>query len=253
MKIVSVTSEIYASYAPPGLDTWRRRNRPCFARRAVQPVAVDGLRLPHGFTGAEEARVLGPLLEREGFWKTEKPSFCWEAAVSDLEAAVRAVRGRFDVLPLRSVSSFVLRQLVLDQRGAVQLGLNALDLDASQALFTAGKIQAALLLSGRTGETRVLELLYLRSKQFSRAMLPLLRASYDSLMRTDGPSAAVQIAGVGQAEHLLLHLAPHAKHVPFSLYRYAWLDPDYEARLIRQADEARIFDQEMLEPSEYDF
>ena len=203
--------------------------------------------------GAEEARVLGPLLEREGFWKTEKPSFCWEAAVSDLEAAVRAVRGRFDVLPLRSVSSFVLRQLVLEQRGAVQLGLNALDLDASQALFTVGKIQAALLLSGRTGETRVLELLYLRSKQFNRAMLPLLRASYDSLMRTDGPSAAVQIAGVGQAEHLLLHLAPHAKHVPFSLYRYAWLDPDCEARLIRQADEARIFDQEMLEPSEYDF
>ena len=49
-----------------------------------------------------------------------------------------------------------------------------------------------------------------------------------------------QIAGVSQAERLLLRLAPHARRVPFPLYRYSWLAPDYEARLIRQADEDRL-------------
>lgn len=295
MKLVPVTSESYASYAPlygeKAFFLLNPEHRALGAQQGGRPVGLllyeeretgaeivrlawvrGGAEAGHALLGAlrshlrqtgrgfltallgtEEARVLGPLLEREGFWKTEEPSFCWEVAVSDLETAVRAVHGRSDVLPLRGVPSFALRQLVLEQRGAVQLGLDALDLDASHALFTAGKIQAALLLSGRPGETRVLELLYLCGKQFSGAIFPLLRASYDSLMRTDGPSAAVQIAGAGQAERLLPRLAPHARRVPFSLYRYAWLDPDYEARLILQTDEARIWEQKMREPSEYDF
>lgn len=190
--------------------------------------------------GTGESRVLGPLLEREGFWKTGEESFCWEAFLSDLEPAVRAARSRPDILPLRDIPALSLQQLLQEQQGAVQLGRNALDQDASHVLFMAGKIQAALLLSGRPGETRVLELFYLRNKQFSGALLSLLRAVHDSLIRTDGPSAAIQIAGVSQAERLLLRLAPHARRVPFPLYRYSWLAPDYEARLIRQADEDRL-------------
>ena len=55
-----------------------------------------------------------------------------------------------------------------------------------------------------------------------------------------GDVSGSQIAGVSQAERLLLRLAPHARRVPFPLYRYSWLAPDYEARLIRQADEDRL-------------
>lgn len=55
-----------------------------------------------------------------------------------------------------------------------------------------------------------------------------------------GDVSGSQIAGVSQAERLLLRLAPRARRVPFPLYRCSWLAPDYEARLIRQADEDRL-------------
>ena len=47
-------------------------------------------------------------------------------------------------------------------------------------------------------------------------------------------------AGDPQTERLLQHLAPNAKQVSFPLYRFYWMDLDYEARLIWEWDNARF-------------
>lgn len=191
--------------------------------------------------GERDQERLGPVLTEYGFVPTEEKGSCWEFSLSDLRLGDSVPQKRKDLVPLKEVPQPVRNRFFHKIAGCVLSGQRSLDEKASYVLLNRDGVQAAVLLSFVPNGGRNLELFYLHDRAQSAVMPALLRAASASLQQTGRPDMRLFVAtGDPQTERLLQRLAPNAKQVSFPLYRFYWMDLDYEARLIWGWDNARF-------------
>lgn len=191
--------------------------------------------------GESEQEQLSPALTENGFVPTEETGSCWEFSLSDLRLGDSVPRKRADMMPLNEVPEPIRNRFFHKLAGSVTLGKGSMDTKASHVLLDREGIQAAILLSLVPNGDRNIELLYLHDGAQSTAMPSLLSAAAATLRKAGKPDMRIfAAAGDPQTERLLQHLAPNAKQVSFPLYRFYWMDLDYEARLIWEWDNARF-------------